>query len=138
MPNPMNTVAGTITLDWNTIITDEFDFDSVESLSQDWKKTLYFFWETECSSSQDFIAESEAILWNFLSHDISLSSEDHIHLDPFDYEEGIYEVASFEWEQIQFWEIKKRFAESPEVISVRECEISARFWNKIIRVDFLY
>jgi len=134
----MNTVAWTFTLDWNDLVSEKFDFDIVESLSDSWNKTIYFFGETECKSSDDFLQESKNILWDIVSYDISISSEDNILLTPFDYDEWIYELSSFEWEQVNFWEIKKRFIDSPDVSSIRECEVSKRFWNRIIRVDFIY
>ncbi len=134
----MNTVAGTITLDWNQIIPESFDFDIIESLEKSWNKTIYFFWETPLESSDDFLLESKNILWKILHSDISISSENKIHLSLFDYDEGFYELARFEWEQVSFSEIKKRFSESPDVISIRESDISKRFWNKIIIVDFVY
>ncbi len=134
----MNTVVWTMTLDWNDLVPDEFDFDIVESLEKSWNKTFYFFWETECKSSEDFLNESKGFLWNILHYDISISSEENVFLDPFDYDEWIYEVASFEWEQVTFWEIKNRFWEVKEVMSIRECEVSKRFGTKIIRVDFVY
>ena len=134
----MNTIAWTITLDWNDLVSEKFDFDIVESLSDSWNKTIYFFGETECENSSDFLQESKGILGWIVSYDISISSEDNILLTPFDYDEWIYEVSSFEWEQINFWEIKKRFIDSPDVSSIRECEVSKRFWNRIIRVDFIY
>ncbi len=134
----MNTVAWTITLNWNKEIPESFDFDIVESISESWNKTIYFFWETLIKTSVLFLDECKTLLWETINYDISLSSEDHIELTLIDYEEWIYEVASFEWEQINFSEIKKRFIDSPDVISIRECEVSKRFWNKIVRVDFIY
>ena len=134
----MNTIVWTITLEWNNLISDEFDFDIVPSLSKDWNKTIYFFGETPIKSSKDFLEESEKILWKILFSDISISSEENVFLDPFDYEEWVYEVASFAWEQINFSEIKKRFEWNEEVISIREAGFSNEFWNKIIKVDFIY
>ena len=134
----MNTVVWTITLDWNDLVPEAFDFDIVEALEKNGNKTFYFFGETECKTSQEFFDESKAILGWILHHDISISSEENVLLDPFDYDEGIYEVASFEWEQVTFGEIKTRLSEVKEVMSIRECEISKRFWNPIIREDFVY
>jgi len=134
----MNTIVWTITLEWNNLISEEFDFDIVPSLSKDWNKTIYFFWETPLKTSKEFIKESEKILWKILFSDISISSEENVFLDPFDYEEWVYEVASFAWEQINFSEIKKRFEWNEEVISIREAGFSNEFWNKIIKVDFIY
>ncbi|MCD5380625.1 hypothetical protein LR004_01750 [Candidatus Gracilibacteria bacterium] len=134
----MNTVVGTITLDGNDLVSEEFDFDIVEALEKSGNKTFYFFGETECKTSDDFLTESKNFLGGILNYDISISSEENVFLDPFDYEEGIYEVASFEGEQVTFGEIKNRFGEVKEVMSIRECEVSKRFGNRIIRVDFVY
>jgi len=134
----MNTVVWTITLDGNDLVPEAFDFDIVESLEKSGNKTIYFFGETECKNSEDFLAESKESLWWILHYDISISSEENVMLDPFDYDEWIYEVASFEWEQVTFGEIKTRFGEVKEVMSIRECEVSKRFGNKIVRVDFVY
>ena len=134
----MNTVVWTITVEWKDQISEDFDFDIVPSLSTNWNITIYFFWETEIKNSKDFIKDSEKYLWKILHSDISISSEENVFLDPFDFEEWVYEVASFSWEQITFWEIKKRFEWNEEVISIREAEVSEKFWNKVIKVDFIY
>jgi len=134
----MNTVVWTITVEWKDQISEDFDFDIVPSLSTNWNITIYFFWETEIKTSKDFIEDSEKYLWKILHSDISISSEENVFLDPFDFEEWVYEVASFSWEQITFWEIKKRFEWNEEVISIREAEVSEKFWNKVIKVDFVY
>ena len=134
----MNTVVWTITVEWKDQISEDFDFDIVPSLSINWNITIYFFWETDIKTSKDFIEDSEKYLWKIIHSDISISSEENVFLDPFDFEEWVYEVASFSWEQITFWEIKKRFEWNEEVISIREAEVSEKFWNKVIKVDFVY
>jgi hypothetical protein len=77
-------------------------------------------------------------LWEFKNHDISISTEDKIEIINVAYEEWIYEVATFEWEEVTFAEIMDRFADFEEVISIREAELSQKFWNKTIKVDFVY
>ena len=134
----MNTVVWTITVEWKEQISEDFDFDIVPSLSTNWNITIYFFWETDIKTSKDFIEDSKKYLWKIIHSDISISSEENVFLDPFDFEEWVYEVASFSWEQITFWEIKKRFEWNEEVISIREAEISKKFWNRVIKVDFVY
>ena len=54
------------------------------------------------------------------------------------YEEGIYEIATFEWEEVDFNEIFDRFKDFEEVVAIREVEVSEKFGNKKIRVDFVY
>ena len=134
----MNQVVWTINLLENKNIPESFDFDYVASLSKNWEKNLFIFGETEIKTSIEFVEYCEEELWKINFYDISISSEDNILLEPYDYEEWIYEVASFEWEQISFGEIKNRFAENDAFISVREAGISKKFGNKIVKVDFVY
>ena len=54
------------------------------------------------------------------------------------YEEWVYELASFEWEQVEYNDFVDRFRDFDWVISVREAEASNKFWNKVIKVDFVY
>jgi len=122
----------------NKNIPESFDFDYISSLSKNWEKNIYFFWETKIETSKNFLKYCEKELGKISNYDISISSEDNILLEPYDYEEWIYECTSFEWEQVNFWEIKKRFEESDNFISIREAWISNKFWNKIIKVDFVY
>jgi hypothetical protein len=134
----MNQVVWTINLIENNKIPESFDFDYVESLSKNWEKNLFIFGETEIKTSKEFLEYCKKELWKITTFDISISSEDNILLEPYDYEEWIYEVASFEWEQVSFSEIKKRFEESDSFISIREAWISEKFGNKIVKVDFVY
>lgn len=134
----MNLVVGNITFDWNIIIPKSFDFDIVETISKSWNKNIYLFWETDIKSSKEFVTMCEEEIWSIKNYDISISSEDKVELFPYDYEEWIYEVTSFEWEEVNYDEIKDRFLEHDALFSIRECEISNKFWNKVIRVDFIY
>lgn len=134
----LNTVVWSINLVENNPIPESFDFDSVSSLSKNWEINLFIFGETEIKTSKEFLEYCEKELWKISSHDISISTEDNTLLEPYDYEAGIYEVASFEWEQVSFSEIKKRFEESDSFISIREAWTSKKFWNKIVKVDFVY
>ena len=133
-----NLVCGTINLEKDKNIPESFDFDYVVNIWKSWEKVLYFFGETDIKSSKSFLEYCEKILWKILVYDISISSEDKIFLEPYDYEEWIYECASFEWEFISFSEIKNRFNQVEWVISIREAENSKKFWNRIIKVDFVY
>jgi hypothetical protein len=134
----MNNFAWNLTVKWNIVIPKTFDFDYIESLSLNWDKNLYVFWETKINKSDELMAFFVDILWELKNYDISISSEDNIEIMPYDYEAWIYEVVSFEWEQINFKEIKNRFLEHDAIFSIRESEDSVRFWNKIIKVDFIY
>ena len=134
----MNTFAGNITLKWNKVIVSDFEYDFIESLSKTWDKNLYIFGETEIKKSSELIKYFEEKIWELKNFDISISTEDKIELMEYDFEEWMYEIVSFEWEFIEFNEIKERFINHDAIFSIREAEISERFWNKIVRVDFVY
>lgn len=131
----MNKFAWNITVKWNSKVDLEFDF--VESLSRTWDKNIFFFWETELNSSQE-ILESFKEKFEILDYDITIETENKIEIIWESYEEWLYEVATFEWEEVSFDEIFDRFSEFEEVVSVREGKISEKFWNKKIKVDFVY
>lgn len=134
----MNTFAWNITLKWNIEIPSDFGFDYIESLSKTWDKNLYIFWETDLKDIKDLISFLKNKIWDLLYFDISISSEDNIELLPYDYEEWIYELTSFEWEYVDFSEIKERFLDNDAVFCIREAEKSEKFWNRVIKVDFVY
>lgn len=130
--------AGTICFPQEVSIPDDFEFDYVESVWAEWEKNVYIFWETSLQTSEKILDYCTEKLWEIPYYDISISDEDDVIVIPYDYEEWIYEVVSFEWEHITFKEIQSRFKDTPEVFSIRWCEKSKRFGNKIIRVDFVY
>lgn len=133
----MNIFAWNITLKSNKEIT-WIDYDYVENFSKDWKKVLYIFWETEFTKSEELVDFFKEKLWELENYDISISTEDKIDILNSTYSEWVYELATFEWEETTFEEILERFNDFEEVVTVREAEISKRFWNKVIRVDFVY
>jgi len=132
----MNIFSWNITLDGNKKI--DLDFDYIESISKSWNKIVFVFWETELKTKKELVESLEKSVWKILNYDISISSESKIDILNSAYEEGIYEIASFEWEEVTFDEIVDRFKNFEEVISVRESEVSQKFWNKTIKVDFVY
>ena len=134
----MNRFAWNITLNWNKVVPQEFDYEFIESLSKIWDKNLYIFWETNFKSSKDLVQYLENTFWKLKDFDISISTENKIVLMDYDYEEWIYELASFEWEFTDFNEIKERFLDHEAIFSIRESNISNKFWNKIIKCDFVY
>ncbi len=77
-------------------------------------------------------------LWELKNYDISISTEDKMDIINSTYSEWVYELATFEWEQVDFEEINSRFCDFEEVVSIREAEISEKFWNKVVKVDFVY
>ncbi len=132
----MNVFSWTVTLEGNRKVNLDFDF--IESLSKAWDKIVFVFWETELKTSIEVVDMLKKELWEIKNFDISTSTEDKIEVINIAYEEGIYEVATFEWEEVTFDEIMDRFSEFEEVISIREAELSSKFWNKTIKVDFVY
>ena len=133
----MNIFAWNVTIDWNKVI-EGLDFDYVQNLSKTWDKVVFFFWDTELNKSSEIIEMLREKLWEIKNHDISVSTEDKMELLNSTYEEWVYELATFEWEQVDFNEIVERFWDFDEVVSIREAEISSKFWNKVIKVDFIY
>ena len=129
----MNVFAGNFTLNGNKKI--DLDFDFVESLSKNGDKIVFVFWETELKTSKEVLDMIIQSVWELKNYDISISSEDNIEIVNLAYEEGIYEIATFEWEEVDFNEIFDRFK---EVVAIREVEVSEKFGNKKIRVDFVY
>lgn len=132
----MNIFSWNITLDGNKKI--DLDFDYIESISKSWNKIVFVFWETELKTKKELVESLEKSVWKIINSDISISSESKIDILNSAYEEWIYEIASFEWEEVTFDEIVDRFKNFEEVISVRESDISEKFWNKKIKVDFVY
>lgn len=133
----MNTFAWNITLKWSTTI-NLLEYDYIESFTKSWDKVIFIFGETKFNSSKELLNFFEERFEKLLNYDISISSEDKIDVVPWDYEEWIYELVSFEWEQVDFNEVKDRFEDIAEVVSIREAEISSKFWNRVIKVDFVY
>lgn len=132
----MNIFSWNITLEGNRKI--DLDFDYIESLSKTWNKVIFVFWETKLETSSEVLDLLKKSLWSTIAHDISISSEDNIDILNSTYEEWIYELASFEWEEVSFDEIVDRFKDFEEVVSIREAEVSQKFGNRIIKVDFVY
>lgn len=134
----MNLVIWNITFVWNLKIPESFDFDVIENINKNWNKNIYIFWETLLDNSKDFISMCEKEIGKIDNYDISISTEDKLELFPYDFEEWLYELVSFEWEEVNFEEIKNRFLEHDAIFSIREAETSKRFWNRVIKVEFVY
>lgn len=132
----MNIFAWNFTLNGNRKI--DLDFDFVESISKTGDKIVFVFWETEVKTSKELLEYISSSVWEMKTYDLSISSEEKVEIINLAYEDGIYELATFEWEEVSFDEIYDRFKDFEEVVSIREVEISDRFWNKKIRVDFVY
>lgn len=133
----MNTFVWNVTLKWNRSVNN-LDFDYVENISKEWNKVVFIFGDTELKTSSEIVDMLKEKLWEILNYDISITTEDKLEIVGWNYEEWVYELASFEWEQVDFSEILDRFWEFDWVVSIREAEVSKRFWNRVIKVDFVY
>ena len=131
----MNKFAGTITFEWKVDISKI----NYKKLEIDAKNTIVFvFWDTKIENSDDLLKDFENY-WEIISHDISISTEDNMNILNIDFDsEWLYELASFEWPEVDMRDILERFLDTFEVISVREAEESIKFWNRIVKVDFVY
>lgn len=130
----MNIFAGNFSLIEKTQ-TPELDFD----IEQTGEKSYFIMWADESLvSSEQVVSFIENYFWKLASHDISIEWEDEIEIISSEYEIGAYECVSFEWPWVDFHDILERFAESNEAISIRQAGESKIYWNKIIRVDFMY
>lgn len=132
----MQTFAGTVTLKWNKKINLPFDY--VENLSQSGDKVIYFFWETTLETIEELLETLSEELWPVKHYDISISNKMKVEVKNEIFDDWVYELASFEWEEVNFNEIKERFEDASEVIAIRESGFSPIFWNRIVKVDFLY
>ncbi|MDD3646300.1 MAG: hypothetical protein PHH06_02730 [Candidatus Gracilibacteria bacterium] len=132
----MNIFAGNFTLNGNRKI--DLDFDFVESISKTGDKIVFVFGETEVKTSKELLEYISSSVGEMKTYDLSISSEEKVEIINLAYEDGIYELATFEGEEVSFDEIYDRFKDFEEVVSIREVEISDRFGNKKIRVDFVY
>lgn len=133
----MNLFAWNILLEWNNSIKLP-EFDYVENLSKNWDKIIFIFWETKFSKTEDLIESIWNNIWKIKEYDISIEWKNNIDIINDTYEEWVYELATFEWEQVDFAEIFDRFKDFDEVVAIREAEISNKFWNKVVKVDFVY
>lgn len=131
----MNKFVGTLTFTWKVDV-EKINF---KKLVIAWENTtLFLFWETEIDNSEALFQYFGGF-WELVNYDISLDTEDNISmLNTIIEPEGVYEMTSFESPEIDIRSISSRFLDSFEVISVREAEESEKFWNRIIKVDFIY
>ena len=114
----------------------EFDIDILK-ISQKW---IYVMWGLEEGQSTSDI---QTLLWTHFwdvdYQDISTEDDaDQIEILLEEFEEWVFESVSFEGPEVTFETIFERFSESDTVMCVREAQPSQRYWNKVIRVDFLY
>ena len=133
----MNIFAGNIVVSKESVLS-KIPYDYIANLSATGERVVFVFGETGQESSEAVVSELTQLLWEISQVDISHSTEEKLDILNTTYEEGIYELASFEGENVSYGEIKDRFEDFEEAVCVREAEISKKFGTKIIRVDFVY
>ena len=133
----MNLFVGNIVLKGKHEIETE-EFDTLVSYSDAGDTIIFMMGELEIATSQELLEYFTEKFGSIESYDISISTEDQIELFAEWYDEGIYEVASFEGERVEFEEICERFEAMDTVCTVREAEESKKFGNRIVKVDFIY
>ena len=133
----MNNFVGSVTYTGEYSL-DHIDADCLEMSTQD-LDTLFLCGNTEYTTSADLIADFKKNIPWIISWDISMWTEDEILvLNPDIEEDGLYECVSFEWPAVTHEQIVERFHDIWEAIAVREAEVSKKYGNRIIKVDFIY
>ena len=133
----MKLFAGTLFFE-NTLpeILPDLDIDMLK-ISE---RGLYvMWWLEEGQSLEDICNLMRQTFWEIQTQDISCEDDgDEIEILLEEFEHWVFESVSFEGSEVNFEAILERFTESDTVICVREAEVSRRYGNKVIRVDFLY
>lgn len=134
----MNKIAGTIVYKWflDGEKLEAMSYSCFDTALETRNTAVLIFWETEKSVKE--LKEELESLWEIILYDVSHSENDRIMLLNKKIEWEVHEEVSFEWIETVYEEIIERFAESYEAVAIREAEDSVKFWNKIIRVDFIY
>lgn len=132
----MNKFAGTITFSWEVDLS-KLNYKNLVSLGDNYT-TVFVFWDTKFETSKALLEDFEKY-WEQISYDVSISTEDKITMMNTDLDKDwLYESASFEWPESDIKNVTERFMDTYELICVRESENSEKFWNRIIRADFVY
>lgn len=134
----MNKIAGTIVYKWFLDETqlEKSEYSCFDTPLENGNTCVLVFWETK----KDIVKlrkELESI-GEILHYDLSHSDTERLMLLNKKVEWEIHEQVSFEWIEAIYEAIIERFAENYEVVAIREAEASQKFWNKVIKVDFIY
>ena len=134
----MNKIAGTIVYKW---FLDEAKLDALvyscfDTPLENGNTTLLVFGETKQKAKT--VKEELAWLWEVLHYDVSHSDDDRLMLLNKKIEGDVHEMVSFEWIETVYEEILERFAESYEIVAIREAEESTKYGNKVIKAEFIY
>ncbi|USN58986.1 MAG: hypothetical protein H6767_02655 [Candidatus Peribacteria bacterium] len=102
-------------------------------------KTLFVFGSVVFKTAKEVVAYFEKEYGEIVDADISISTEEKVAIINYDIsEDGLYECATFEGEEVGFREILARFEDSFEAVSIREAEVSKKTGNRVVKVDFVY
>jgi len=134
----MNKIAGTIVykgfLDEKKL--DELEYSCFDTPLETGNTTLLVFWETKSDIKK--IKKQLEEVGEIINYDVSHSDEDRLMLLNKKVEWEVHEAVTFEWIEAAYEAIIDRFAENYEVVAIREAEDSVKFWNKTVKVDFIY
>jgi len=135
----MNKFAWSIVYEWllTDELLDELEYTCHPTYLESWNTCLLIFWNTKQESSASLEKELST-LGSILSVDLSIEAEDKIMLLNKQIEWDVYETVAFEGIEICYEELIERFWESYEAVAIREAETSSKFWNRVVRVDFIY
>ncbi len=114
----------------------ELDYDIIKID----ERNYFIMWGSEEFWSSDAVVSFlKKTIWDLAYYNISIDWEDSLEILWQElYEQGSYECVRIEWPNVDFQEVLERFSDSWEVICVRECGESKKYWNRLVRVDFLY
>ena len=134
----MNKVAGIIVYKWflDEEKLEKLEFSCFDTPLETGNTCLLVFWETKLNAVD--LDTKLSKLGKIVHKDISHSDEERIMLLNKKVEWEVHESVTFEWIEAVYEAIIDRFAENYEVVAIREAEDSVKFWNKVVRVDFIY
>ena len=130
----MNIFAGNFSTQ-KEVIAPEVDYDVVQ-ISE---RNFFIMWGIEeLQSLSDIRKLLEKYFWSIEEIDISIDLESELEILTESTEGESYECVAFEWPNVEFTEIRERFADSGEALCIREAEKSQKYGNRIVKIDFLY
>lgn len=129
----MQKIAWSITYKW-TFKAESLWVNLIINDVEFWVYNAYIYWETETTSSKEFVKIlKKRIKWDLLNFDISISSEDKIKIfEP--KTNGKYILRTSEWESFEEVVEAKKW---PNIISIREAEPSKILGWKVIKIDYI-
>ncbi len=134
----MNKIAWNITFEWKIDFKIE-DLYFLETQNLDWTYNYFLYWKTYLQTSEEVIKKLESIAWILsIDYDISISSEDNLHVFLDKPITWVYTITSIEWNNETFTSVSEKFSQSsPFIVSIREAEVSKKFPCRIIKIDIV-